>query len=444
MSPHTTTGYRLIPTHSAPFSTAAVAGQIVDKARHVLGKGFDLYGVEPRVEQHARNYACMLKELHALARRGRLRAARALVYRILKSHSARICAAILSRHAKRPKVGYGELVQFAASLDCRRPSGEPVFAWAEPKSNGGWRPVVNFGPRARACQRLVLDILRAWLGEGPFDFARKGRGRDKAINHVLERIKNGGARWFITADIRNFYRHINPEELDKLVPLPKSVIRNVLAIPESTKVILKKDHPPGLGLAVREGIPQGSLASAFIAAKVVEGVLQQLPARVSVGYADNALIGSKTQHEAKTTYEALAQLLHEHPVGPLLLKEADVFQLGQPNDFLRYRLHRLPPSKGGYAYAHPSPQGFAMMFSRLRQRLQAEPDDEMLLAVGGSYLRSWLGSQGAWKRSSYAEALVLDHADIEAADEHSRRHPYIPPPPSGWVQEVLAKVKAHV
>ena len=410
---------------------------IQNKARDILQGYITDDCTKAYILKVAKAFRSELKALRRLALDKNHKAARGKVYRLLNSMAARTCAVLLSQKTGKEIAGLPDLQSRAFKLDCRKPSGEYVRSWPQAKSSGGWRPLSKFGPTARGCQRLVLDILRAWMGDSPFEFARKGRGRDKAIKNVLERIRNGGARWFITADIKDFFRHIDPKGLGRIIPLPRAVIENVIAIPLETYIHTHDVDHIGLEFAVRQGIPQGSLVSPFIAAKVIEAVLQSIPARVSMSYIDNLLLGWKTKQEAQTMKQALAQMLSGQPFGPLLLRDVSIFKLGRPNDYLGYRIHRRWPTQGGYAYAHPAPSSFDKMIWTLRARLETVDDEGELLNAATDYLAAWLGSQGAWERNAYAEGLVMDFAEIEAANEHSRRHPYVPPALKS-VEEILS------
>lgn len=427
------TGYVGLPT----------VQQIVGIAGKGIADSSDPLVLE-RIHSAAMSYVGDLESLRRFAINGSHKAARAKVNHILNSFHARASAALLGLKKGSVIGTWSDLSALAFQMDCRRPSGEPVKAWAKDKSSGEWRPICEFGPIGRSCQRLVLDLLRAWMGDSPFEYARKGRGRDRAINAILGSIRNGGARWFITADIRDFYRNIRPEGLRGIIPLPASVTRNVISVPLENPILSGSDNPITLQTAAREGIPQGSLASPFIAAKVVEAVLQSLHCRITVSYVDNLCLGFKTECEAKTILHALVQALTEHPAGPLLLKgDVAIFELGKPNDFLGYRISRRWPSDGGYAYAHPSPAAFEKMTLKLRATLEDVEDDDALLQVATAYVAAWLAAQVAWERNTYSNSLVMDIADREAADEHSRRHPYFPQSPKS-VEELLAKLKkAH-
>ena len=74
------------------------------------------------------------------------------------------------------------LCEIAEGLNVRHDCGEPVRAKVQPKSSGkGYRVTCNFGPKRRALQVLCREVLRARWGVSKFEYAQRGRGRDRAV-----------------------------------------------------------------------------------------------------------------------------------------------------------------------------------------------------------------------------------------------------------------------
>ena len=101
---------------------------------------------------------------------------------------------------------------------------------------------------------------------------------------------------------------------------------------------------PGAVSTARQGIPQGSAASPFVAEAMIAIALKQMPtlAVLIVAYADNILLLAKTKNDRDSTTKALLAAFKAHPVGRLRLSPRR-FAPGEPIEFLG---HRLTPCKG--------------------------------------------------------------------------------------------------
>lgn len=357
------------------------------------------------VRSHAMRYA---NDLAALTRR-RDRSQHNIrrgVYHVLRSFDARLCALILAWPTNAPPISFEKALDIAAEINPRKPSGEAVSTWLEAKPEGGDRRIWSFGVKTRAMQRLAVQILMALWGPAKFEFARRGRGRDAAMSAVVANAElKGGARWFLTADISNCFASFNREELLEILPLPRAVIENCLFVMEDVEISHSDNDTLNTSeIAVWSGLPQGSLASPYIASKLIEQALEQLTGEVVVSHVDDILVGCRTKKEAQANELLLGELFQAHPAGPLLMKSS-IARLGQPIDYLGYRVRRRWCRYGGGIRLTPSPKSFTRFEKRAFGRLKNEPLSTRY-DTADKYITDWTKSHRLWDRSPAGDDLV--------------------------------------
>lgn len=161
---------------------------------------------------------------------GDKRSARERQHRVYTSHSSRLVA--LVRSLKREDGFTPERLRDAASaLSILADPGEPVRVWVEAKSSGqGHRHLSSFGPLRKAQQTLCADLLRAAHGLEPFDFLAKGRGADRAADHI-NRLVDDGHRFFVLADIADFFSSAQQQQKGGVIRLPKAAIAKSIVLP---------------------------------------------------------------------------------------------------------------------------------------------------------------------------------------------------------------------
>lgn len=339
---------------------------------------------------------------------------------LLKSFNAKFCSLIMAWPDDTAPVTFEELEATAKQLSPIKPINEKIKVVGILKENGKLRHILMFGPKRRAMQYLCLQVLKVRLGESPYEYARKGRGRDKALLAAIKAIKmKGGPRHFITTDIKECFPSFNREAIMKLLPLRNDVVKNCLLIPNDA--LLEIANASISENAVRSGIPTGSLASPYIASKLLEPVLQQFGDHVW-SHVDDIMIGCKTAEETQAKMKTLVMLLDQHPAGPLFMKEMNYAPLGKIIDFLGYRLVRRWKQFGGGARTYPSQKSFQKMRVRLTSRLEYvdlnDPANEYFSfddfrAVADGYLNDWINSYGAWdNRKIGLDFIMADTADV--------------------------------
>jgi len=387
----------------------------LDLVQNVIGSSNRIFGESWNSDHHLREFVGqraghLSTQLSLIAQLRSGRKIRAEVFHALGSFDARFCALILSWPKKAKPVKLDEAIEIAKGLDARQPCMEPVQTYLKPKPEGGTRRIWVSGPRRRALQCLAKLILQAIWGPAKFEFAQRGRGRDKAMDQFTQSIlQKGGTRWILTADIESCYGSFNREALLKIISLPRAVIENCIFI---TKDVPINDISNMLTntseIAVLSGLPQGSLASPYIVSKLIEPVLEKLSGKVVLNYVDDIGVGTFTKAEAQANEQKLGDQLKDHPAGPLFMK-CHIAPLGKPIDFLGYRIRRRWKQYGGGARLTPCAKSFKRFEIRLRSLLEKNPKSEKY-AVAESYTKNWRTSFHLWDRSETGDVLL----DLEA------------------------------
>jgi hypothetical protein len=145
-------------------------------ADYLFGAGF-----AAEVREHADRHERLLRQLGAAAADDDGERAKTIQRRILRSYSSKLSC--LVRSAKEADKLTPELIRATATwLNPSKDCGEKITAWAEAKASGnGWRPVCAFGPKRKALQTLVADILTAKFGNEEFDYLAQ---RFLGSNHI--------------------------------------------------------------------------------------------------------------------------------------------------------------------------------------------------------------------------------------------------------------------
>lgn len=384
-----------------------------DVAWRALGKDWaEDSTVREAINACAQGYAATLRKLAARKDRpGRLQ--RRHEYRALGDSTARFCCLLLAWPKYFQPVGYEAAVQMCADLDPRRDCGEPVSYFYRSKPGGGRRLIVKFGPRRRTLQRLVVDILRASHGESPFDYCRKGRGTTRAMLAMQSAVTKKGARWFSTSDVRDCYGSFDRQGVIAQLRLPRSVIENSLLITPDTPIetgeVETEEESRASEQAARRGIPQGSLASPYIAASLLSPALKQLTGELVLIHGDDVITGTKTQTECEANAQALAEACLQHPAGPLLMKHNRVAKIGTPIEALGYRMKWRPEAFGGGVRFIPSKAAFEKFYARLEADLLKGKSWKDLPEQAAKRIPHWQAGLPLWDRSSAADDIVLIH-----------------------------------
>jgi hypothetical protein len=322
------------------------------------------------------------------------------------SWMVRFCAFLLAYPKGAKVLTLAEAQDLAKTVNLRKPSKEPVRAWAHAKPDGGDRPLVSFGPVDRAARRLTDDILHSVWGISPYEYACKGRGRDAATRSWLSTHKKGKAKRHVRADISNFYGSVNHDELVKMIPLPESITRNSILIP-TTKHIIISNRTLTSEETVRSGLPQGSRPSARVAGKIIQSMVEDLPSAIAViSHGDDILVAARNDDEAEAVKSALVSRVAKHPVGPFKLKIAEVIGPGRPNDFLGYMIRHQSAAYGGGAKVTPSHKAITRFQRRTASALVLLPNATRCDAIEAR-CDAWAASFGAWQGRAGGSSIAV-------------------------------------
>lgn len=341
--------------------------------------------------------------------------ARARFYRLLKSFDARwVC--YIRANRKRKAMTFDQIKSEAALVNLRIASGERVKAVEQAKTSGGIRVTCRYGNRARAAQQLITDLIFVGAGPSPFEYARKGRGRDTAILAVLQSTIEKGVKWFGLADIKDCFGSITRKMVRRVLPfIPQSVLNATIFIPEETDISYHpyhKDKDHRSAQAIRTALPQGSISSSIVASKVLQPHLEKLGARFVAIHVDDVLIGGETEEEVRTILKALASSLEKQPDGSLRLTSS-MFELGDYTmNYLGYRIRRRSLEFGGGGRAQPSDRSFSRFNQRLASRLLLSCRDSWVTEIEKECAR-YVRSFPAWSTRHRCE----DYAFINAVED---------------------------
>lgn len=219
-------------------------------------------------------------------------------------------------------------LDLSKKLSLFQPITETVACWHEPKASGqGFRFLHDFGPLHRAAQHMVLRVMSARWEPKPFQYGVRKRGQADAVELVRKMILSGHHHG-MTLDLRDFFNSFSRDALMTLLPLPKSIIANVV-IPDNLKLKPKKGGKPTkcntLGCASNSYtcpipsqtvLPQGSACSNVVAAYVVSVLDIVVPAGVVLTmYVDDICLLAKNADDLKLAENALLLAFEESAAG---------------------------------------------------------------------------------------------------------------------------------
>jgi hypothetical protein len=368
-----------------------------------------LFGVEfaEEVLPHAQHHQKSLDQLEAATIAGNRRRANREQDRIFKSYSSRLTCLVRSLK-KEDDVSPEWVREAAAQLNAWEDPGEPVVAWAEPKASGdGWRPMCKFGPKRRALQTLVGDVIITKCELDPTNFLRKGGGADRASLQIKALIE-AGYEHFNLIDIKDYYRSVQHQEIIKALQLPKGVYENCVLIGPKAHIhaldLYAHIDPLAFEEAVRQGLPQGSRVANIIAGLLLGPVLRSLTSadRIVV-HGDDAAIAACSMTEAKAFHIALPEIFKSHPAGPFCLKRCEVGNVWEGFNFLKYK-HRRDSITHEVRF-RPATKSYAKFKNRVISIAQQEGPATAEAKVE-LYSKNWSDSFLLWNRNEISDILL--------------------------------------
>lgn len=302
----------------------------------------------------------------------------------------------------------------ADRLDAWQGTDEPVLVHRKPKTSNpdSFRTYMAFGIENRALQYLVLRLLEQVALIAPYQYTVRG-GLHASIKHVAN-VMSTGPVWAVEIDVVDCYQSFDGKKLKDLLLIPKEVTENVLIseylnLKGGNLAGITKSGPfgpagspegsttlEGMLAAARQGIPQGSAVSPFIAETMLAIALREVPKLGDiVAYGDNCLLLAKEESDLVTMTEALETAFKAHPVG-LITPKRKLFNPGQPVEFLG---HCLTPQSGGKTRIEPSQKNWEKFERKMKRQLNRLKYEKLSAAERSReqkkakrYVRSWMAA----------------------------------------------------
>jgi hypothetical protein len=330
----------------------------------------------------------------------------------------------------------GHLKALAATLNPYLPIAEVVRLLDAERFSNRNRWVLDFGQLRRAAQIICADLLDVLLPVYEFDYLAQGKGADRATLRLMEIIDTGKYEWVGVFDLTAAFGSINKEKLAALLPLPASVVNNVLLVLDEVVVELAKEVTASLfnlplsvsthirssaDTAVRKGLPQGGLASNLIMSRAVLGPLLDATPFVDrlVLYGDDIAVTAKSEAEAKEIEHVLRSALENTPFGPLTIGRYKIYHRSQRIHFVKYGLKQDSWNPNGPMEPCPSARSFERFGERAEARYLDGPPETAKGRVS-RYRKAWPNAFPLWKQNEYSRGLLWQTA-FEARRNAERR-----------------------
>lgn len=310
-------------------------GYTVDHAKRVLGQYFTP-GVDMEIRKIVKSVQQKLRRFGGAARDGKIERTRSLEYLLSTSYGYRVISVLHGYPKGEHALTWKKVKELADKANPRLSSGETVNVSLVEKSSGGKRIITKFGPVARANQAMARDMVHLRHGPSKYEYARKGRGREKLMETISNKRKGGAVHALGTMDIEDCFPSIDRKAVNKALKVSKAIREHTLYIHDDVHVDMKNAYDVS-EIAVRAGLSQGALSSVIVAGKVIEPCLDGVQAPLKASYIDNITIGGKSVDEVQAFQYTLTVLFEgQYPGSPLFLKERDAFKIGRRSDVLGY------------------------------------------------------------------------------------------------------------
>jgi hypothetical protein len=374
-----------------------------------------MLNIQPTKEEI--HVAKLLKQVRIAKELGQLKKFQHWAGAYLNSFDAKLAA--VQRANRRRKLGdrldKAAVRSIADGLDAWQGTDEPVFVHRKRKTSNpdSFRTYMAFGIENQALQYLVLRLLEQVADIAPYQYLVRNGGTHAAIKHVLKAMSTGPV-WAVEIDVIDCYPSFDGKKLKDRLPIPKEVTENLLIskhlnLKGGNLTGITKSGPfgpagdpkapmtlEGTFAAARQGIPQGSAVSPFIAETMLAIALREVPKLGDiVAYGDNCWLLAKKESDMVTMMKALVSALKAHPVG-LLTPKCKLFKPGEAVESLG---HRLIPQPGGKIRIEPSEENWKKFESDMRWQLKRLKYKKMSAAVrfralqkAKRYVRSWMAA----------------------------------------------------
>jgi hypothetical protein len=248
------------------------------------------------------------------------------------SSTYRICGAVTA-NKKLPfgrRVSLADLFKMGNRGNWNMASGEAVGIHIQPKQGCKFRTISNPGLENRMMEYAAESAIFPNFKPKPFQYEFKGKGEFGGIPAAMNDIKAfilAGYVWAARLDIKSFYESFTEEQLCKLLPLLKNVIRN-FALGGNMNAVVKdgpyNDHYDLNDVLnqARRGLLQGSALSPKIGAAII-AQLDWNAKQFLANWVDDFLILGCSEEEVRDAANTLIAAAAALPGGQfsLLLKD---------------------------------------------------------------------------------------------------------------------------
>jgi hypothetical protein len=261
-----------------------------------------------------------------------LKAQRNMVREWQGSAAYRICGAVRA-NKKLPLARRGslaELFEMGNRASWNAISDEKVHIHIQPKSGSKFRTVSDFENRNRMMHYAAVGAVFPNLNPKPFQYEFKGKGEFGGISAAIQDIKASilaGNRWAARLDIKAFYESFTEEQLCKLLPLLKNVVRQFATGNYMNAV--REDGPYNAYYNLddvidqaRRGITQGSALSPKIGSAIIAQLAWDAQTFLA-NWVDDFLILGSSEEEVRDAANTLIAKVAALPGGhfSLILKD---------------------------------------------------------------------------------------------------------------------------
>lgn len=349
--------------------------------------------------------------------------------RVFDGFAGRLVGTLQATQDIKQHLSFGDLESRAKQLSMYDTYNEVVTIKpeAKPGKPGEWRPLALTGPRRKAQQRILMDVLLVVMGDSPCDSSVAGAGGEASHFGELKSMIGEGYHYWASLDLCDYFPSLRPGHLAEY-PLPEWMIKNLVFLPADAKIRFvdsigglcipacaiqeanEDDLPNGYPYSmesiratfhkVRQGLIQGDTCAPQIARTFLWREIQRTLKDREVAFCshiDDVLLGACTQSELELSIKALTHRLQSHPAGPLKLHE---FSIRHASETFHYLGNRVGWLKDGSVHVRPGEKRFNRFRERLLERLQASVafTKAEVAQVAFAYARDWFRAQPAWTK----------------------------------------------
>lgn len=390
---------RMLSKSNMPFDM----GQAFDHAKRVMGNPLESAVANELRKIVVANQRAMQRYGFA-GRQGMCRRAAKLEYMLTQSLGFRILGVIFGYPKKSSTITWDEVKGIAKRANPRIANDETVKVVEKQKAGGGVRPIAIFGNVTRSSQCMAKFLVHARIGHSPYEYSRKGRGRETLISGINNSVRNGGVRALGTLDVKDCFGHIGVEAVVSVVPISEAIIRNSIFIPKHTHINNKTTQISPNAVPAR--LPQGALSSVIVAGLVLKPCIDAVQARFAGSYIDDITFGDASQSKVQEHINTLIDNLKgQYPSSPLFAKCSEAFNIGERADILGYWARPNPNEFGGGARFSPSEKAIRRFYVRVTAELLQIPYGEWAGWIEEKAY-NWAASFKHWRGSLGGREMV--------------------------------------